>query len=150
MSESVARRLAAPHWLLNTPPLTAWLNGEWADSTGKQTEFKIWTRAVDSGSCSRVRCTQPHLHSVEQGIGKVVQGWAYRRVSLRAAEYDHHSSRMSAFNPFSTRPHQNAFWYNHSWLGFLKILNYVPREREKFSAKNDPPPFVTVKCCDGS
>ena len=46
-------------------------------------------------------------------------------------------------NPFSTRPHQNAFWYNNSWLGFLKILNYVPKEREKISAKNEPP-FVTV------
>ena len=52
-------------------------------------------------------------------------------------------------NPFSTRPHQNAFWYNNSWVGFLKILNYVPKEREKFSAENEPS-FVTVKCCDGS
>ena len=33
---------------------------------------------------------------------------------------------------FSTRPHQN----NKSWLGFLKILNYVPKEREKYTAKN--------------
>ena len=32
------------------------------------------------------------------------------------------------FNPFSTRPHQNAFWYNYSWLD---LLNYVPKEREK-------------------
>ena len=38
-------------------------------------------------------------------------------------------------NPFSTRPHQNVVWYNNSWLGFLKILNYVPKERENFSAK---------------
>ena len=52
---------------------------------------------------------------------------------------------------FSTRPHQNAFWYNNSWLGFLKILNYVglPKESKKLSAKNEPS-FVTVKCCDGS
>ena len=33
------------------------------------------------------------------------------------------------------RPHQNVVWYNNSWLGFLKILNYVPTEREKKSAK---------------
>ena len=26
---------------------------------------------------------------------------------------------------FSTRPHQNVFWYNNSWLGFLKIQNYM-------------------------
>ena len=36
-------------------------------------------------------------------------------------------------NPFSTRPPQNAFWYNNSWLGFhKKKLNYVPKEREIF------------------
>ena len=51
--------------------------------------------------------------------------------------------------PLSTRPHQNVVWYNNSWLGFLKILNYVPKEREKFSAKNEPS-FVTVKCWDSS
>ena len=39
-----------------------------------------------------------------------------------------------ALIPFSTKPHQNAFWYNNSWLGFQKILNYVPKERENFSA----------------
>ena len=49
----------------------------------------------------------------------------------------------------STRPHQNVVWYNNSWLGFLKILNYVPKEREKYTAKNEPS-FVTVKCCNGS
>ena len=53
------------------------------------------------------------------------------------------------FNPFSTRPHQNVVWYNNSWLGFLKILNYVPKEREIFSAQNEPS-FVTIKCYDGS
>ena len=46
----------------------------------------------------------------------------------------------------STRPHQNAFWYNNSWLGFLKILNYMYQKKEKkISAKNEPS-FVTVKC----
>ena len=52
-------------------------------------------------------------------------------------------------NPLSTRPHQNVVWYNNSWLGFLKILNYVPKERVKYTAKNEPS-FVTVGCCDGS
>ena len=42
--------------------------------------------------------------------------------------------------PLSTRPHQNVVWYNKSWLGF------VPKEREKYTAKNEPS-FVTVKCC---
>ena len=52
-------------------------------------------------------------------------------------------------NPLSTRPHQNVVWYNNSWLGFLNILKYVPKERDKFSAKNEPS-FVTVICSDGS
>ena len=34
-------------------------------------------------------------------------------------------------------------WYNNSWLGFLKLLNYVSKEREKYTAKNEPS-FVTV------
>ena len=34
-------------------------------------------------------------------------------------------------------------------LGFLKILNYVPKEREKFSAKKISP-HLSVKCRDGS
>ena len=60
-------------------------------------------------------------------------------------------SRCQDFNPFSTRPHQNVVWYNNSWLGFLKILNYmyVPKEREIFLQKNEPS-FVSIKCCDGS
>ena len=62
----------------------------------------------------------------------------------------HHIPKLSiAFNPLSTRPHENVVWYNNSWLGFLKILNYVPKEREKYTAKNESS-FVTVKCCDGS
>ena len=47
------------------------------------------------------------------------------------------------------RLYLNAFWCNNSWLCFLKILTYVPKEREKFSAKNAPS-FLTVNCCDGS
>ena len=35
-----------------------------------------------------------------------------------------------SFNPLSTRPHQNVVWYNNSLLGFLKILNYVPKEKK--------------------
>ena len=41
-------------------------------------------------------------------------------------------------NPFSTRPHQNVVWYNNSCLGFLKILNYVPKERKKNLPKMSP------------
>ena len=33
--------------------------------------------------------------------------------------------------PLSTRPHQNVVWYNNSWLGFLKILNYVHCTKRK-------------------
>ena len=43
--------------------------------------------------------------------------------------------KLKSINPFSTRPHQNAFWYNNSWLGFLKILNYVPKDRDFFWQK---------------
>ena len=56
---------------------------------------------------------------------------------------------LDYLSPVSTGPHQNAFWYNNSWLGVLKILNYVPKEREKSYAKNEHS-FVRVKCCDGS
>ena len=61
MSKSVAQRLTAPRWLPYTLPLTVWLNGEWTDSMGKQTDLKIWTVAVDPGPCSRVRCIHPEL-----------------------------------------------------------------------------------------
>ena len=38
---------------------------------------------------------------------------------------------------------KNAFWYNNSWSGFLKILAYVPKEREKVSAKKNELSFVS-------
>ena len=57
------------------------------------------------------------------------------------------SSSFVLLSPFSPRPHWNAFWYNDSGLGFLKILNYVPKEREKLCANNEPS-LVAVKCCD--
>ena len=57
MSESVALRIAAPRWLLNTPPLTVWPDGEWADSTGKRTDLNIWTVAVDPCPCSQGKGT---------------------------------------------------------------------------------------------
>ena len=38
-------------------------------------------------------------------------------------------------NPLSTRPHQNVVWYNNSWLGFLKIMNYVPKKERKYCKK---------------
>ena len=61
----------------------------------------------------------------------------------------------TVFNPLSTRPHQNVglvyiYIYNNSWLGFLKILNYVPKERDKYHTAKNEPSFVTVKSCDGS
>ena len=46
-----------------------------------------------------------------------------------------HSSFWKTVNPLGTRPHQNVVWYNNSWLGCLKILNYVPKEREKIYCK---------------
>ena len=63
-----------------------------------------------------------------------------------------HCSNLSGWNynnllhsdPFSTRPHQSAFWYNNSWLGFVKkILIMYQKKEENFSAKNEPS-FVTV------
>ena len=45
---------------------------------------------------------------------------------------------QTLFIPFSTRPHKNVVWYNNSWLCFIKILNYVPKEREKNSKKMSP------------
>ena len=45
-------------------------------------------------------------------------------------------------NPFSTRvtrPHQNAFWYNNSWLGYLKNSELcTKRERKIFCQKISP------------
>ena len=41
-------------------------------------------------------------------------------------------------NPLSTRPHQYVVWYNNSWLGFLKIVNYIPKERENILQKMSP------------
>ena len=40
------------------------------------------------------------------------------------------------------RPYWNAFWYNNSWLGFLKILNNVPKERE-FFLKQKMSPYLS-------
>ena len=59
------------------------------------------------------------------------------------------NAKLHLLNPLSTRPHQDVVWYNNSWLDFLKILNYVPKERENYTAKIKPS-FVTVKCYDGS
>ena len=49
-----------------------------------------------------------------------------------------------AFNPFSTRPHQNVVWYNKSWLGFLKKSELCTKTKRKKFCKNEPS-FVTVK-----
>ena len=53
-------------------------------------------------------------------------------------EKKHVSIYLLFINPLSTKPHQNVVWYNNSSLGFLKILNYVPKERAKYTAKNSP------------
>ena len=79
-----------------------------------------------------------------------VQGWhgiMYFATPNQTPDPD--TGTASNLNPLSTRLHQNVVWYNNSWLGFLKIQIYVPKEREKYTAKNEPS-FVTVKCCDGS
>ena len=83
-------------------------------------------------------CTDRHVYSK-----KIKRFWK------GAQPFYNSSTIIGALNPLSTRPHQNVVWYNNSWLGFLNILNYVPKEREKYTAKNEPS-FVTVKCCDGS
>ena len=51
----------------------------------------------------------------------------------------YHNHDWNELEVITFNPDQNVVWYNNSWLGFLKILNYVPKEREKFSAKNEPP-----------
>ena len=75
-------------------------------------------------------------------INLVVCEISWMRVWIACKFYN---LNQTGFNPLSTRPHQNVVWYNNSWLGFLIILTYVPKEREKISAKNEPS-FVTVKC----
>jgi len=35
------------------------------------------------------------------------------------------------------------------YIGFLKILTDVPKEREKYTEKNEPS-YIRVKCCYGS
>ena len=87
MSESVAGRLAEPRWLPNTPPLTAWPNGEWEDVTGKRMVSKILTVAMDPGPCSLVRCTHPIcIQRNRQGNG--VWESAYWSAILHAVDYD--------------------------------------------------------------
>ena len=63
---------------------------------------------------------------------------------------DEHMNDSSSLNlTHWALDHIKLVWYHNSGLGFLKILNYVPKEREHFSAKNEPS-FVTVKFCDDS
>ena len=61
-------------------------------------------------------------------------------IFIQCSPFTSRSSMGTWFNPFSTRPHQNVVWYNNSWLGFLKILNYmyVPKERTIFCKKISP------------
>ena len=55
------------------------------------------------------------------------------------------SPGIDSINPLSTRPHQSVVWYNDSLLGFQKVPNYVPKEREKKSEKNEPS-FILANC----
>ena len=92
MSESVAQRLAAPHWLPNTLPLTAWPNGERADTMGKRTDLKIWTVTVDPCPCYVSIAPTPSAFG-ESGQGNGIQGSMSWSTSLRAADYNLHACR---------------------------------------------------------
>ena len=67
-----------------------------------------------------------HLYIISQTLGACT----CRAMQLRFIK------AVYIVKPFSTRPHQNVVWDNNSRLGFQKILNYVPKESEQFSAKN--------------
>ena len=91
MSKSVAQRLVAPRWLPNTPPLTVWLNGEWADSNGLQ------ANGFENLKCRRGPAVNVHMSVApipsafgETGQGNSVLGSAYCSASLRTADYNHH------------------------------------------------------------
>ena len=64
-SESVARRLAALPWLLNTHHVTVRPNGEWAHSMGKRTGVKCRRRPQSLFACP--------LHSAKRGKAFGVQ-----------------------------------------------------------------------------
>ena len=83
-------------------------------------------------------------------FARVVCGVCSHDSAWEAESHDPLSRVMcGGLNPLSTRPHQNVVWYNDSWLGFLQMLNDIPKERETYTANNEPSIF-TVKCCDGS
>ena len=46
--------------------------------------------------------------------------------------------KNTALNPLSTRPHQYEVWYNHSWLGFLKIPELCTKRKRKILWKMSP------------
>ena len=93
----------------STPPLTVWPNWEWADSTGKRTDLKIWTVAVDPAVpvCMSVASTPSTFGDTAQGNS--VRGSAYCSPSLHATDYTYiQSSQMSVWKTelFSLcRPH---------------------------------------------
>ena len=53
-------------------------------------------------------------------------------------------------NPFSTRPHQNAFWYHNCWLAFLKNAELCTKRTRKKFCKKMSPHLSQLKCCNGS
>ena len=83
MGESVARKLAAPRWLPNTPSLSVWPNGEWADSTGKRTDLKFelspWTPVPVRVS---IAPTPSAFAFGEAGQGNSIRGSDQRIVAL--------------------------------------------------------------------
>ena len=87
----------APRWLPNTPPLTAWPNGEWADSMGKRMDLKSWIVTVDPRPCSRVRCTLPIYIRLNKATERC-SGSACCSTSLREADYDHHECQALICN----------------------------------------------------
>ena len=43
--------------------------------------------------------------------------WSVYAIELSITES---KTKLQRVNPFNPKPHQNAFWYNNSWLGFLQ------------------------------
>ena len=88
MSESVAQRLAAPRWLLNTPPRTGRPNGEWVDSMGQRTDLKfellMWTPVP-----IRVSIAPTPSAFSETRQGNSVQESVYS-ARVCATDYDHY------------------------------------------------------------
>ena len=86
--ETRGTALTPEQW--NTPPLTVWPNGKWADSTGKRTDWKFelspWTPVPVCVSVASIPSTYG-----DTGQGNGIQRSAYCSASLRATDYDYHN-----------------------------------------------------------